>query len=89
MLIRSQEKVSFVESGAITIINSKNSKTQATIINTGLGGCTVLGRYKTIERALEIIDEIESFALNGSKYDIIAGDGKRYYKEKTFHMPEK
>ena len=41
-----------------------------------------LGSYKTIKRALEVLDEIQDFI---ERKDI---DGNRYYQNEVFNMPK-
>lgn len=80
MLIRSQNRKVLINTEDIYVKNN---------LVISMDKNVELGSYCSEERSLEVLNQIEAFALNGSKYDIIAADGKRYYKENTFHMPEK
>lgn len=44
-------------------------------------------RYKSEERAIEVLSRIQDAIIAGIKFDIIKKDGVRYYKEKVFEMP--
>ncbi|CCK92488.1 conserved hypothetical protein [Clostridioides difficile T20] len=46
-----------------------------------------IGRYKSEERAIEVLSRIQDAIIAGTKFDIIKKDGVRYYKEKVFEMP--
>lgn len=48
---------------------------------------TVLGEYKTEERAAEVVDEIELRLIQGTKFDEIYS-GKRTTSDGVFHMPQ-
>ncbi|KOF56643.1 MULTISPECIES: hypothetical protein [Clostridium] len=47
-----------------------------------------IGRYKTNERALEVVDMIQNQLVVGSSSDVIL-HGKRIMQENVFQMPEK
>ena len=49
-----------------------------------------LGEYKTKERALEVLDEIESFIKQPTQYEsrISYMNGTDMFTRKIYHMPE-
>ena len=51
------------------------------------GNGVLLGKYDTEERALEIIDKIQKFIMNGSSFDDMYGS-RRVNKCNIFIMPE-
>ncbi|CZR95404.1 MULTISPECIES: hypothetical protein [Clostridioides] len=46
-----------------------------------------IGIYKSEERALEVLNEIQDAIIAGTKLDVINRDRVKYYKEKVFEMP--
>lgn len=80
MLVRSQNRK--------VLVNTEDVFVKCNLIMSG-DKSAELGTYDSEERAIEVLNQIESFMMNGSKYDVIASDGRRYYKEKTFQMPMK
>lgn len=47
----------------------------------------ILGKYKSEERALEVLDMIQSRIIKGATFDYI-NNSKRITKEFVFQMPE-
>lgn len=80
MLVRSQNRKVLVKTEDIFV--------KGNLIMSGDRDAS-LGSYGSEERAIEVLNQMEYFMLSGSKYDVIASDGRRYYKEKTFQMPIK
>ena len=79
MWIRSQNKR--------CLLNTLNLYLFGTSIKSNDKDC-ILGTYQTEERALEVLDMIQSRIIKGDKFDIIK-KGKRVTKEFVFQMPEK
>lgn len=48
-----------------------------------------IGRYKSEERAIEVLNRIQDAIIAGTRFDIINKDGVKYCKEKVFEMPVK
>ncbi|MDB0440992.1 hypothetical protein C4R89_15920 [Clostridioides difficile] len=46
-----------------------------------------IGRYKTEERAIEVLNEIQKFIENGVRTDYIDSCRVRHKQEKIFEMP--
>ena len=49
--------------------------------------CKVIGQYKDMERALEVLREIEDQLRKGSNFDDMYGS-RRVSKQNVYHMPK-
>lgn len=49
--------------------------------------CKVVGKYKDMERALEIMNDIEAQLVKGSSFDDMYGS-RRVSKQNIFRMPK-
>lgn len=49
--------------------------------------CKVVGKYKDMERAMEVMDDIEVQLIKGSSYDDMYGS-RRVSKQNIFRMPK-
>jgi hypothetical protein len=61
--IRSQEKTIFQKVDNLLISDGDNAEGTFNIYTNSLPVQNVLGRYKTKERALEVLDEIQNYIL--------------------------
>ena len=48
----------------------------------------LLGEYKSEERALDVLNLIQSNIFQGTKLDYITSGGVRHYRDKVFEMPQ-
>ena len=49
--------------------------------------CKVVGKYKNMERALEVMNDIEAQLIKGSSFDDMYGS-RRVSKQNIFRMPK-
>lgn len=49
--------------------------------------CKVVGKYKNMERALEVMNDIEAQLVKGSSFDDMYGS-RRVSKQNIFRMPK-
>lgn len=76
--IRSQDRESLIKADNLGLFGNRI----VFIPNRPTGGRMTIGRYKTEERALEVLDEIQDFI---ERKDI---RGNRYYQNEVFNMPK-
>lgn len=81
MLIRSQDKKMLVNSNCVEVLKNMVVAYSGEFRHP-------LGEYKTQERAVEVLDQIEQRLMEGHRTDVIVG-GTRVYRENVFEMPEK
>lgn len=62
--IRNQNKITFQKVDNLLISDGDNVEGTFNIYTNSLPAQNVLGRYKTKERALEVLDEIQNFMRN-------------------------
>ena len=74
--IRSQEKTIFQKVDNLLISDGDNAEGTFNIYTNSLPVQNVLGRYKTKERALEVLDEIQDRMLKGAFAKKINGLGE-------------
>ena len=88
MWIRSQDKKLLINTDVVTIEQPMFGNYSGSPIFTYISGkFNLLGTYKSEERALEVLDMIESRIIKGDKFDSI-NRNKRVTKEFVFQMPE-
>lgn len=87
--IRSTAKTNLIKVRFLTIIKGKEIYDKKiweykgyTIANVFNDRYEILGTYKTKERAIEVLDEIQNFI---ERKDI---EGNRYYEGKIYEMPK-
>ena len=78
--VRSQNNKNLIACNEISTLNTLDG------VNI-YGYCVLLGKYDTENRALEIIDKIQKFIMNGSSFDDMYGS-RRVSKCNIFIMPE-
>lgn len=98
MWIRSQDKRILVNTRRVLILAPNTYRKNYEIANyenlragNYEGNCEdydTLGKYKTEERALEVLNQIEGMLTEGCRSDVIVG-ATRICKESVFEMPEK
>nr|UWI48561.1 hypothetical protein NZ312_10590 [Clostridioides difficile] len=84
IIIRSQNKLDLMRVNRVEI----NSKYVYAVFE-GESKVREIGRYKSEERAIEVLNRIQDAIVAGTKFDIINKDGVKYCKEKVFEMPIK
>ncbi|MCC0654239.1 hypothetical protein [Clostridioides sp. ES-S-0001-03] len=82
IIIRSQDRLDLMRVNRIEISNK-----QVGAVFEEESNAREIGRYKSEERAIEVLNRIQDAIIAGTKFDIINKDGVRYYKEKVFEMP--
>ncbi len=82
IIIRSQDRLDLMRVNRVEISNKQVCAVFEEESNT-----REIGRYKSEERAIEVLNRIQEAIIAGTKFDIINKDGVRYYKEKVFEMP--
>lgn len=80
MWIRSQNKFELVKTDYVSV---DENEVQAIKEDKGI----LLGEYKSEERALEVLDMIQTRIIKGTTFDYI-NNSKRTTKEFVFQMPE-
>ena len=88
MWIRTQDKRRLLESRCIITGNGLITERECLyeVVTPGKE-YIVLGKYKSEERALEVLDMIQSRIIRGATFDYI-NNSKRTTKEFVFQMPE-
>lgn len=84
IIIRSQDRLDLMRVNRVEISNK-----QVCAVFEGESNAREIGRYKSEERAIEVLNRIQDAIVAGTKFDIINRDGVRCNKEKVFQMPVK
>ncbi|SJP64125.1 Uncharacterised protein [Clostridioides difficile] len=82
IIIRSQDRLDLMRVNRVEISNK-----QVCAVFEEESNAREIGRYKSEERAIEVLNMIQNAVIAGTKFDIINKDGVRYCKEKVFEMP--
>ncbi|ENY8332895.1 hypothetical protein [Clostridioides difficile] len=82
IIIRSQNKLDLMRVNRVEI----DSRYVYAVFE-GESNVREIGRYKSEERAIEVLNRIQEAIIAGTKFDIINKDGVRCNKEKVFEMP--
>lgn len=82
IIIRSQDRLDLMRVNRVEISNK-----QVCAVFEGESNAREIGRYKSEERAIEVLNEIQDAIIAGTKLDVINRDRIKYYKEKVFEMP--
>lgn len=83
VIIRSQDKTDLMQANQIKI-NDSEVYVVFESFNT-----IKIGTYESNARAIQVLDNIQSFIENGTKYDYITSNKVRYNINKIFQMPIK
>ncbi|CZR97376.1 MULTISPECIES: hypothetical protein [unclassified Clostridioides] len=83
IIIRSQDKTDLMQVNQIKI-NDSRIYVVFENLNT-----KKIGTYESNARAIQVLDNIQSFIENGTKYDYITSNKVRYNINKIFQMPIK
>lgn len=83
IIIRSQDKTDLMKVNQIKI-NDKQVYVVFENLNT-----IKIGTYESNARAIQVLDNMQSFIENGTKYDYITYNKVRYNINKIFQMPIK
>ncbi|HGM3394981.1 Uncharacterised protein [Clostridioides difficile] len=82
IIIRSQDRLDLMRVNRVEISNK-----QVCAVFEEESNVREIGRYKSEERAIEVLNRIQEAIIAGTKFDIINKDGVRCNKEKVFEMP--
>ncbi|HFL2566958.1 TPA: hypothetical protein ACG3Q2_002225 [Clostridioides difficile] len=82
IIIRSQDRLDLMRVNRVEISNK-----QVCAVFEEESNAREIGRYKSEERAIEVLNMIQNAVIAGTKFDIINKDGVRCNKEKVFEMP--
>lgn len=84
IIIRSQDKTNLMQINQIKIDGSQVYAVFESKIDT-----IKIGDYENNTRAIQVLDNIQNFIENGTKYDYITSNKVRYNVNKIFQMPAK
>lgn len=84
IIVRSQDKTNLMEVNKIEINNN-----QIYVIFDDVFNTKKIGDYESKERAMQVLDMIQNFIENGTKYDYITANKVRYNVNRIFQMPIK
>ncbi|MCC0781986.1 hypothetical protein IR152_02365 [Clostridioides sp. ES-S-0108-01] len=84
VIIRSQDKTNLMEANRIKIDGGQVYVVFENCIDT-----IKIGDYESNKRAMQVLDNIQNFIENGTKYDYITSNKIRYNINKIFQMPIK
>lgn len=95
MWIRSQNKECLLKCNTINIEIEECSSKYVVYENLNNSQKAILGYYKSKERAIEVLDEIQACISNLYKYEVMPQHKDNYftshavpYKEKIYEMPK-
>ncbi|HGM3509367.1 TPA: hypothetical protein ACKOR7_003982 [Clostridioides difficile] len=84
VIIRSQDKTNLMQANRIKIDDR-----QIYVIFENSIDTIKIGDYESNTRAMQVLDNIQNFIENGTKYDYITSNKIRYNINKIFQMPTK
>ncbi|MGX9756773.1 hypothetical protein ACWYRQ_10880 [Clostridioides difficile] len=84
IIIRSQDKTNLMKVSKIEINDNQIYVTFEDMSNT-----RKIGDYESKERAIQVLDKIQNFIENGTKYDYITANKVRCNVNRIFQMPIK
>ncbi|MCC0627384.1 MULTISPECIES: hypothetical protein [unclassified Clostridioides] len=84
VIIRSQDKTNLMKANRIKINGGQVYVVFENSIDT-----IKIGDYESNKRAIQVLDNIQNFIENGTKYDYITSNKIRYNINKIFQMPIK
>ncbi|HBG5343006.1 TPA: hypothetical protein KQG29_000337 [Clostridioides difficile] len=84
VIIRSQDKTNLMQASRIKIDGGQVYVVFESSIDT-----VKIGDYESNTRAMQVLDNIQNFIENGTKYDYITSNKVRYNVNKIFQMPTK
>lgn len=84
VIIRSQDKTNLIQANRIKIDDR-----QIYVIFENSIDTIKIGDYESNTRAMQVLDNIQNFIENGTKYDYITSNKIRYNINKIFQMPTK
>ncbi|MCC0683707.1 hypothetical protein KGF42_09960 [Clostridioides sp. ZZV15-6383] len=84
VIIRSQDKTNLMQANRIKIDDR-----QIYVIFENSIDTIKIGDYESNTRAMQVVDNIQNFIENGTKYDYITSNKIRYNINKIFQMPTK